>query len=284
MTVSSANVLKDEDAILQNNTHMTRFGDANFCLWIMKQLKPVARWHMVEPFIRLPGQTVDIQTINQRLQTGGYPDAATLQEELLSIPADWLKNNAGQTHRHVKANDLLLELPALFRSRNRVDNAYRRSQQQQPPAVSSNSANSGVGAAQDPAQGTIQDAARGAAQDAASAVPAGSGAAPPLPSPSPIPSMTHSLPYRFSATPGPSRRPTNRSDGRVPEVQASNGRASGRLSRAGPDITTREASETVDHDSELRQARFGKKRATSGDNIGTNSKRARQETPKYKYR
>ncbi|KAG9663482.1 hypothetical protein KCU64_g1289, partial [Aureobasidium melanogenum] len=76
----------DERAVLQNKTHMTRFGDLNFCLWIMKQLKTVGHWHMVEPFLRLPDQNVDVHTINQRLHNGGYPDAATLQEELIFIP------------------------------------------------------------------------------------------------------------------------------------------------------------------------------------------------------
>lgn len=65
------------------------------------------------------------------------------------------------------------------------------------------------------------------------------------------------LTIRTSATPGPSGRPTV--------------------------STSRQVSETVDHDSALRQARIGKKRAASSENIGTGSKRARQDVEKYMY-
>ncbi|CAD0098697.1 unnamed protein product [Aureobasidium mustum] len=304
--VTEPQLIIDQDTVVQNNTHMTRFGDSNFCVWVMKQLNTVGRWHMVEPFVRLPGQMLDVQTINQRLHSGGYPDAATLQQELLSIPTNWLKNNSGQNRRHAKANDLLLELPALFRSRNRVDNAHRRSQQQQqPPTGPSVSAsantnpgtagNAASGSGQNPAQGSaqvsVQDSAQNAAQGAAAAAATAQNAlsllSPAAASQPPvIVTRELSIPIRLSAPPpGSSRKPNSHSERRPVENRASNtGTSEYSFGRDIEDALREGSEEASEHSSALHQARAGKKRAASGDNIGTDSKRVRQETPKYKYR
>ncbi|KAK6001172.1 hypothetical protein QM012_003255 [Aureobasidium pullulans] len=291
-TVHPAQLIIDERTIMKNNAHMTNFGDANFCVWIMKQLVTVARWHMVEPFIRLPDPWVDLHSINQRLHTGGvssgYPDAATFQEDLLSIPINWLQHNSGQTHRHAKANDLMLELPALFRSRNRVDNAYRRSQQQQSPTVSAASASANTSpnnvsnATWNTALNSAQEYAQGAAQDAApGATP--SGLPPPAGAHSHV-SATRELSVRLSVPPGPPRSHDSHPEGRPIEDQASSVEPTEHSFGTDLDNACRNSSEkTAEPSSALKQARSEKRRA-SGDDIGTNPKRARQETLKHKYR
>ncbi|KAH0279933.1 hypothetical protein KCU91_g1385, partial [Aureobasidium melanogenum] len=303
-TVLPDQLVINEATVGQNNAHMTRL-DLNFCVWIMKQLKTVGHWHMVEPFLRLPNQSVGIQTINQRLHNGSYPNAATLQEELLSIPTDWLERNAGQTHRHVKANDLMLELPRLFKARNRVDNAHRRSQQQQPPTIPSASASTSVAPAvadnaasdvsqssaqtptQDPAQEPVQEPAPGpthdAAQHATTAVPATAAAAavPPPAVSQTLARTTRELSIR-TTTPGPSREPNDHPG--ASEDHASNTEPFEHS--FGEDVANAfryNSAETPEPSSALRQARSEKRRA-SGEDIGTSSKRARQETPKHKYR
>lgn len=124
----------DEDAVLQNNTHMP-WGDANMCLWIMKQLAQEGRWHMVEPFFNLPGRPLDIRTVNQRLESGNYANAANFQSELQGIPTSFLTETLSRARE--KASDLLQELPTLFKRRQMQDTRLRkRSQQQQQPPPS----------------------------------------------------------------------------------------------------------------------------------------------------
>jgi hypothetical protein len=81
------------------------------------------------------------------------------------------------------------------------------------------------------------------------------------------------LAVRASATPGPSYRPAV-----LPrEAPTEKG-------HVDLDNTSRQASETVDHNIALRQARREKKRAATDEDIGTGSKRARQEVYTHKYR
>jgi hypothetical protein len=50
------------------------------------------------------------------------------------------------------------------------------------------------------------------------------------------------------------------------------------------DNTSRQVSGAVEHDAALAQARRQKKRAATDEDIGTGSKRPRQDIDKYKYR
>jgi hypothetical protein len=191
-------------------------------------------------------------TLYQRLHHGELADAAKFEAQLISNPTDLSKKYPILTRQHEKANALLLDLPGLFKQRNRWENQRRRDQQrqqQQVPTVPSTSASSAALGVAPTVAAPVTIAASALDRDAATDVALDTSSQPRFRTP---------LTIRPSATPGPSGRPT-----------------------VG---TSRQDSEIVDQDSALRQARVGKKRAATGEDIGTGSKRARQEIEKYKYR
>lgn len=110
------------------------WGDANFAFWIMRQLATEGRWHMVEPFYSLNGNQIDIRTVNQRLESGNYANAADFQRELLNIPESFLKGDPSRARE--KASDLLQELPTLFKGRQLQNTLLRKKNQQQQQSQS----------------------------------------------------------------------------------------------------------------------------------------------------
>jgi hypothetical protein len=186
-----------------------------------------------------------------------YTKAIAFERALISIPAKCFEKEKGAHYtsaQQAKVSGLVLALPDLFMQRGRWEGHQRRrsqrqqQQQQQVPTVPSTSTSSAALGVAPTAAAPVTIAAsaldRGAATDVALDT-------------SSQPRFNTPLTIRTSATPGPSGRPTV--------------------------STSRQVSETVDHDSALRQARIGKKRATSSEDIGTGSKRARQDVEKYMY-
>jgi hypothetical protein len=186
-----------------------------------------------------------------------YTKAIAFERALISIPAKCFEKEKGAHYtsaQQAKVSGLVLALPDLFMQRGRWEGHQRRrsqrqqQQQQQVPTVPSTSTSSAALGVAPTAAAPVTIAAsaldRGAATDVALDT-------------SSQPRFNTPLTIRTFATPGPSGRPTV--------------------------STSRQVSETVDHDSALRQARIGKKRAASSENIGTGSKRARQDVEKYMY-
>jgi hypothetical protein len=186
-----------------------------------------------------------------------YTKAIAFERALISNPAKCFEKEKGAHYtsaQQAKVSDLVLALPDPFTQRGRWEGHQRRrsqrqqQQQQQVPTVPSTSTSSAALGVAPTAAAPVTIAAsaldRGAATDVALDT-------------SSQPRFNTPLTIRTSATPGPSGRPTV--------------------------STSRQVSETVDHDSALRQARIGKKRATSSEDIGTGSKRARQDVEKYMY-
>ena len=267
--------------------------DRKFCKYIIAQLDRPENKHFREPFedtfnlraYRDFARHADINSIKNDVTNDFYGSLNEFREDFQRIVNNCKaveKDNKGLYYD--KANDLQHHLVKLFEQKKSLYARWNKEREQEHDQE------------QDTAQNTAQGAAQGAAQNAAAAATAqaalsllspAAASRPPVPAPRPSPprhpSLTQTLPHRFSATPVPSHRLTNNSQGRAAEVQASNTRASAHSSRADSYITSREVGETLDHHAELRQARVGKKRAASSDNISTGSKRARQEAPKYKY-
>ena len=276
---TGANISVDEAAVLRNNAHMPQ-NDAAFCVWILAQLHN-KDYDMVEPFFILGSGLLDIRTLYQRLENGGFGNAAEFQTALVSIPTSYLERySTYQSRVHTQATNLLLELPERFAQRNRWEGNRRRhshqhhqqQQQQQAPIVPSTSASAAAVqvpppiAPADPAA-PIHDAASIAAPDAHQ-------------------QSRFSSPFAFrtSATPGPpGRLITSPGQGATGSL-ASNRRVSEHPARADSDDIPHRVSEAVDHESALREARRGKKRASSDQGVGSCSKKPRQEVEKHKYR
>lgn len=263
------------DVIHSDDNSSMSANDRKFCKYIMAQLERKENKHFTEPFnntFNLPAyqgfaRHADLSTIKNDVANDFYGSLNEFKEDFQRIV-----NNCKAVEKddeglfYDKANDLQHHLVKLFEQKKslyaRWDKEREQEQSDSPSAVPGASSASAPGA---------------------SSRSAGPVAAPHPPSPAPLPSTMQTLPHRFSATPTPSRRPTNDSEARVTDVQASNTRASRQSSRAKPDIISREVGETLHHDAELRQARAGKKRAASDEETITASKRTRQEAPKYKY-
>jgi hypothetical protein len=249
--------------------------DAAFCTRVLHQLYHTERYHMVEPFYVVGNGHPDMRTVYQTLENGGFANAAEFERGLSSVPAGCLVGGHTRVHytraQQEKVGDLSLALLDRFKQRNRWESTRRRSQQQhqpqqhqpqqQAPTVPSTSASA---AASHVAPTTT------ALPGIAAAVLAQNTAAPA----SPQPRFSTPLVHRPSTTPGPSRGPT------VPPREGTM-ESSGHLN---PDNTSRQVGEAVEHDAALAQARREKKRAATDEDIGTGSKRPRQEVDKYKYR
>jgi hypothetical protein len=166
--------------------------DAAFCAWVLRQLYNTERYHMVEQFYNLASGLLDMNTVYQRLQDGSFADAAEFEEKLVSVPTEFLKEYPILTRQHEKASAFLLDLPGLFKQRNRWENQRRRNQQrqqqqqQQAPVVPSTSAYSAP----------VTVAASALDHDTATDVALDTSSQPRFKTP---------LTIRTSATPGPSR-------------------------------------------------------------------------------
>jgi hypothetical protein len=266
--------------------------DAAFCVWVLQQLYNTERDHMVEPFFIVGQNLPDMRTLYRRLENGSFADAAEFETELFSIPTTYLGRHPGQhTRVHEKANALLLDLPKRFKGRNAWKNRRRRSsqqqsqqqQQQQAPTVPSTPASAAaplvVPAAAAQVAPTAAATLAAIATAALSHSVASEAAVDATPGAHQQSRFSTPLVVRSSATPGPSARPTP-----FFREGATNPRAPERSAHRDPDSTSRQDIETVDYDSALNQARLGKKRATSHEDIGRPPKRARQEADKYKYK
>jgi hypothetical protein len=279
--IASADTLVEDQLILRNNAHMPH-NDAAFYTWVLRQLYNTERYHMVEPFYIVGNGQPDMRTVYQNLENGGFANAAEFERGLNSVSAGYFEKNKTGTHyssaQQEKVDDLSLALPDCFKQRNRWEGNRRRNQQQhqhqqQAPAVPSTSASA---AASHVAPATTALPAIAASAPTTTALPAI--VAPALAQSAAAHASPHSrfntpLAVRASATPGPSYRPAV-----LPrEAPTEKG-------HADLDNTSRQASETVDHNSALRQARREKKRAATDEDIGTGSKRARQEVYTHKYR
>lgn len=278
----------DQDGVLQNNAHMPR-NDAAFCVWVLRQLYTTERSHMVEPFYHVGSGRPDMRTVYQRLESGQFANAAEFEEALMSVPLACLYNGKKPWDPPVhytrgqqgKASDLVLELPKRFKGRNGWE---RRKSQQQGPIVASTSASATAAPAATPTAAApvhTPALAQLADSDAASASASAADAATDAHQQS---RFATSLVDRTSATPRPSGGPTTSSRQGATGPLASNHGASEHPARVDPDATSRQVSKAVDHESGLREARRGKKRASSDQGIGSSSKRPRQEVEKLRYR
>ncbi|KAH0360947.1 hypothetical protein KCU65_g9054, partial [Aureobasidium melanogenum] len=276
--------------------------DRKFCKYIMAQLERPENKHFTEPFdntFNLPAyqgfaRHADLSSIKNDVHTDFYGNLNEFKEDFQRIV-----NNCKAVEKddkglfYDKANDLQHHLVKLFEQKKSLYTRWDKEREQeceqereQEQSGSPSAAPAAPSPASTPAAAIAAAAlaAVSASAPVASSSSAGPVAASRPPSPSPHPSTMQNLPHRFSATPAPLHRPTNDSEGRFTEVQANNTRGPRQSSRAELVIASREVGETLDHDAELRQVRAGKKRAASGDEIVTDFKRARQETPKHKYR
>ncbi|KAI5201035.1 hypothetical protein E4T38_06258 [Aureobasidium subglaciale] len=240
--------------------------DRLFCRYIMGQLDQKKNNHFTEPFRATVG-TAEYQSITPRV------DLKTINENLQPEIDFYQSLNHFVGHLQLIVNNC----KTLYSGSNPKPRAYDKVNDLQNHLVNLFG------------QKKTQYARGDREAGVASSTPAGSSvptAAPVAPAPataSPRPSNTRDLVDRY-VTPALSRA----TDGHIVKSRETPGHRSNTGAHVNPFVADVEqailddgADEPVKTDAEaLRQARNGKKRATSNDAVGGSSKRARQEAPK----
>jgi hypothetical protein len=187
---------------------------------------------MVEPFYIVGNGEPDMRTVYQNLENGGYTNAMAFERALVSIPAKCLEKEKGAHYTSARQRPKLAISYSHYptSSRREADGRVtkrRRSQrqQQQVPTVPPTSTSAAALGVAPTAAAPVTIAASALDRGATTGVALDTSSQPRFKAP---------LTIRTSATPGPSDRPIV--------------------------STSRQGSETVDHDSALRQARIEKKR------------------------